>query len=70
MALWPFRKHTPTEPTDVAEAREMRAEASAKHREAVLRGFEVSQLTSYLAERRALNHFGDSIQISFTRRRA
>jgi len=68
MTWWPFKRSDHAEAADVAQARKLREEASEKRREALLRGFEVSQLTAYLSERRALNHFGDAIQISFTRR--
>jgi hypothetical protein len=66
------KKNPPTEPIevpdDVAEAREMRQEATAEHHAVVSQGFAISQLSGWLNERRALNHFGDSIQITFTRR--
>jgi hypothetical protein len=55
-------------PDDVGEAREMREQASVDHRELSSQAPAVSRLTGYLLERRALNHFGDSIQITFTRR--
>lgn len=69
MSLWPWKKKPPP-PTDVAEARELRAEAKQEHREAIITGFTVSQITSYIAERKALNHFGDDLSISFKPRRA
>lgn len=55
-------------PDDIGEARAMRQEATAEHRRTLLRGFDVSQLSAELAARRELNHFGDSIAITFTRR--
>ncbi|KQT75413.1 DUF7620 family protein [Microbacterium sp. Leaf436] len=67
--MWPFKKKPPTViPDDVAEAQEMRTAATEQHRELKVQGQEVSRLTSKLVERRALNHFGESIQITFTRR--
>lgn len=63
-------KPRPVDPArdDVAEARELRAEAVNQHRQALVRRFAVAGLASSLVERRALNHFGDAIQITFTRR--
>ncbi|WP_405376008.1 MULTISPECIES: hypothetical protein [unclassified Microbacterium] len=55
-------------PDDVSEAREMRAQATAERRELAERAPALAHLTGYLNERRALNHFGESIQITFTRR--
>lgn len=67
--MWPFQKKPPTTvPDDVAEAQQLRTEATEQHRELQEQGREVSRLTSKLVERRALNHFGESIQITFTRR--
>ncbi len=68
--MWGRKKKAaePVVPDDIAEARDMRDSATQEHREAVRQGFQISQLTSYLNDRRALNHFGESIEISFTRR--
>lgn len=55
-------------PDDVTEAREMRTRAIEEHREAHSQAPTIDRLTGYLNERRALNHFGESIQITFTRR--
>jgi hypothetical protein len=57
-------------PDDIHEARAMLAEASDQHKRTLIAGFSISQLTSELAARRELNHFGESIQITFTRRTA
>lgn len=69
MKLWPWKKR-PEPATDVGEARRLRAEAKDEYRDAILTGNVVAQVTSYIAERRALNHFGDSLQISLKRRSA
>lgn len=66
MLWWPWKKKPI--PSDVDEARRLRVEASEEYRQAVVTGLTVAQITSYLHERRALNHFGESIQITFTRR--
>lgn len=71
MIRWPWKKpapHAPVPPDDVGEAQKLREEARQEHHEAIQTGYAVSQLTAYIAERRALNHFGESIQITFTRR--
>lgn len=67
------RKKTPpvvpvTHVDDVAQAKQLRAQASREYRDVVKQGFAVTQLASALVERRALNGFGESIQITFTRR--
>jgi hypothetical protein len=67
---WPFTKPTTSVPDDVGEAQQMRREIEAQAEHVVNRAPTVARLTGYLAERRRLNHFGDSIQISFTRRTA
>lgn len=59
---------TPVVPDDIDQARAVRARASVAHRDALREGFAVTQLAAALVERRSLNHFGDSIQITFTRR--
>jgi len=55
-------------PDDVHEAQSMRAKASEDLRELENQGPAITRLASYLSERRQLNHFGESIQITFTRR--
>jgi hypothetical protein len=68
--LWPWKKRPAgTVPDDIDEARELREAATEEHREMVQQGHAVSRLTTALVERRALNHFGDAIEITFTRRR-
>lgn len=71
--MWFQKKQSPpTEPIaipdDIGEAQSMRARANADHREVENQGAAVTRLTRYLAERRELNHFGESIQITYTRR--
>lgn len=56
-------------PDDLAEARAMREEAREEKNEAITKGFAITQLTSWLIERRKQNHFGDQLQISFIPRR-
>lgn len=55
-------------PDDIHEAKSMRARASEDLLEAQSQGVAITRLSSYLSERRQLNHFGESIQITFTRR--
>lgn len=55
-------------PDDVTEARVLREQATADHQAATSQAPAIERLTGYLNERRALNHFGESIQITFTRR--
>lgn len=55
-------------PDDIHEAKSMSAKASEDLRELENQGPAITRLTSYLSERRQLNHFGESIQITFTRR--
>ncbi len=62
-----FRKRKPA-CTDIAEAIEMREEAAEEMRQAQQQAPYVARLTARLIERRALNHFGDDIQITFSRR--
>lgn len=70
--MW-FRKKAPTTepiciPDDIGEAQSMRARAAEDHRELQIQAPGITRLTNYLSERRALNHFGESIEITFTRR--
>lgn len=55
-------------PDDIHEAKSMRARATEDMRELEDQAAGITRLTSYLSERRQLNHFGESIQITFTRR--
>ena len=57
-----------TIPDDVLEARILRARAHRDLQELTNQGPAITRLAAYLSERRALNHFGESIQITFTRR--
>lgn len=55
-------------PDDVTEARALRERATAEHKAVASQAPAIDRLTGYLNERRALNHFGESIRITFTRR--
>lgn len=67
--MWKRKKLDPVPvPDDLHEAISMRAQASEELRELENQAPAVQRLSSYLSERRQLNHFGDSIQITFTRR--
>lgn len=65
---WPFSKPTTSVPDDVGEAQQLRREIEAQSEHVAGRAPTIARLTDYLAERRRLNHFGESIQITFTRR--
>lgn len=66
------QKPTPTEPVtipdDIREAQTMRARANRDQRELESQGPAINRLSGYLRARRELNHFGESIQITYTRR--
>lgn len=64
---WGKRRNAPTTP-DLDEARELRQQQSNQLRQVNRRQPYVDRLTARLIERRELNHFGDSIQITFTPR--
>lgn len=70
--MWTRKNSPPTEPVaipdDIAEAQTMRARAQRDHHEIESQGPAVTRLTRYLSARRELNHFGESIQITYTRR--
>lgn len=68
--MWPFKKPGPAVSDDLAEARAQRARAEQELESVNERAPRVAAMTTYLAERRAANHFGESIQITFTRRNA
>lgn len=55
-------------PDDIHEAVSMRVRASEDLREVESQGPAITRLATYLSERRQMNHFGESIQITFTRR--
>lgn len=55
-------------PDDILEAQSMRAKAGREQAELEDQAPSITRLTTYLSERRALNHFGESIEITFTRR--
>ena len=65
--MW-WHKREPVEPADMQEARQMRREATEDLVELKRQGHYVARLSTRLIERRALNHFGDDIQITFTPR--
>lgn len=62
------RKKRVVVPDDIGEAREVTARAAKMQREAEAQDGAIVRLTNYLNERRANNHFGESIQITYTRR--
>ena len=63
-----FKKRPPVIENDIDEARELREEAVKERKAAQLQGFELARIASYFAARSELNHFGDAISISFTRK--
>lgn len=66
--MW-WRKKPPVAiPDDVSEAREIREETKADLSRVRAQEPYVSRLSGRLVERRALNHFGDDIQVTFTPR--
>ena len=71
--MWP-KKKKPTRPApnvaDLAEARTMREEANAELVKVRIQDQYVNRLTGRLLERRALDAFGNDVQITFTRRHA
>ncbi|WP_382307263.1 hypothetical protein [Herbiconiux sp. UC225_62] len=66
--MW-WRKKPPVPiPDDVNEAIELREQTNAELSRVRAQDPYVSRLSSRLVERRALNHFGDDIQVTFTPR--
>lgn len=65
--MW-WSRRNPPEPADVQQARVLRAQAQTELAAAKQQAPYVARLTARLIERRALNHFGDDIQITFTPR--
>jgi hypothetical protein len=63
------RRQVPT-PADIDEARKLREQQSDQLETVRRRQPYVDTLTSRLIERREINHFGDSIQVTFRRRNA
>lgn len=65
-------KNPPTEPVeipdDINEARDLRLQAAMDLEQAKRQAPAIDRLTSYLRARREQNHFGDAIQITYTRR--
>lgn len=55
-------------PDDILEAKVMRARAEREQQEAERKGPAIARLTGFLTERTRANHFGESIQITYTRR--
>ncbi len=69
MGFWKRRPTVePLTPDPDLERSKQRADIA--YNAAVRRGEVVEQMTSTLADRRKKNHFGDSIDISFTPRRS
>lgn len=66
--MWPFKARPSQVPNDVLEAQELRKTATDQLAAVQRRTNTVNQIGQYLAERREQNHFGESIQITFTRR--
>lgn len=58
----------PVIPDDIAEARQLRQEARAELGELRAQAPLVQNLAKALVDRKALNHFGDDITITFVRR--
>lgn len=65
--IW-WKKHPSDVPDDLDEARKIRREAQAEREELLAQAPFVKSMTQALVNRRMANHFGDSIQITFTRR--
>lgn len=63
--MWNSKNATST-PNDIGEARAVRAEADTDLIRLQNQAPYVAKLVSRLAKRRALNHFGEQIQITFT----
>jgi len=53
---------------EIEQAQQLRDEASQEMLELQIQKYEVSSLVRKLARRRELNHFGEDISVSFTRR--
>jgi hypothetical protein len=66
--MWPFKPRTSQVPDDIGEAQELRRVATAQLAAVEKRTNTVNQIGQFLAERREQNHFGEAIQITFTRR--
>lgn len=54
----------------IERARRSQEDSSEQYRKTLLLGFEINRLVSTIADRRLRNGFGDSMQITFTPRRA
>lgn len=65
--MW-WSKRPSRVPSDVQEAIELREEAQQDLRDVKAQAPYVAQLTARLVERRALNHFGDELKVTFTPR--
>lgn len=66
--MWPFKPRPSQVPDDIGEAQQLRQNATDQLAAVQKRTNTVNQIGKFLAERREQNHFGDSIQITFTRR--
>jgi len=56
-------------PDDLGEAKVMREEAARDLRDLESQAPVIARMTGYLNDRRRRNHFGESIQITYTRRK-
>lgn len=66
--MWPFKRRPTDVPDDLHEAKALREISTQQLQQVQQRGPQVAQMAAFLAERRRANHFGESIQITFTRR--
>lgn len=66
--MWPFKKRPSSVADDLHEAKRLREISTAQLAAVERRDDAVTQLGDYLSTRRQQNHFGESIQITFTRR--
>ena len=67
--IWWKRKPSPEPiPDDIEQAREMRAEARAEYAKLRAQAPTVKRMTQGILSRGVRNHFGEDIQITFTRK--
>lgn len=55
--------------TDIEHARAELVQAQEQRADVLAQGPQIAALSSYLADRRQQNHFGDSLELAFTPRR-
>jgi len=65
--LWRKKKPPVQVPSDIEDARGLKSQQTGEIRQVAARQSYIDGLTQALIERRERNHFGDQIQISFTR---